>query len=705
MSRSIFFTLIVFASFFLINRIEAQSVDNSSIEDKVICGYQGWFNAYGDGSPVDRWVHWSRGIYQSNSGAPSPGEVTFEVYPDVTDYSDADLYQTGLGTLGDGRPAKLYSSYHQEVLQKHFQWMEQNGIDGVALQRFIAETYDGVFEANRDTVAVRLMRAAEERHRIFYIMYDISGFNGDQLSYLENDWSSTLVNGLHLTSSPAYAQNDGKPVVALWGIGFTHIQFTAAQSLELINWFKTNGYYVIAGTPTYWRQGINDSKPDFEEVYQALDMISPWTVGRYANTAEADNYRDNLLIPDRDYCSFHSIAYQPVLFPGFAWSNWNGGPVNEMPRVFGRLFWRQAYNIRESEIPAAYIAMFDEYDEGTAIAPGADSYLSVPNDQYFLTTSADGKYLSSDFYVRLAGEITRMIESDIPSDSIFSTSYSSNPVYFRTSLEPGYDALPDWSNTVDETTILTNVSGDGPGNIPECTVNTERSHTGSSAVRLKGIDNSASASYCYYKVFNVNIPVESDTYLHFWTYPENENGRHISIDLVMSDGSNLRDAGAEDTDGNSMHPGAGRGTINQWMETNCKIGDWLQGKTIDRILVAYDLGPETGEFSAFIDDIQIMNVESEPPVSHSELPNDESVYFSVYPNPSDKDMLTIHFALKDQTGIRLLTICDSGGRIQYQQEVESKSDIIIPVTDWNKGLYIVTLRNENSIMSQKILHY
>src|SRR5262249_2092782 len=63
-------------------------VSASTFLDKVTAGYQGWFTAKGDGSPIDGWTHWSR-------STPSAGNVTFELYPDTRDYADGDLYQTG----------------------------------------------------------------------------------------------------------------------------------------------------------------------------------------------------------------------------------------------------------------------------------------------------------------------------------------------------------------------------------------------------------------------------------------------------------------------------------------------------------------------------------------------------------------------------------------------------------------------------------
>ena len=73
----------------------------------------------------------------------------------------------------------------------------------------------------------------------------------------------------------------------------------------------------------------------------------------------------------------------------------------------------------------------------------------------------------------------------------------------------------------------------------------------------------------------------------------------------MTDGTTLRDSGATDLQGVSMHPGAERGTVNAWTRIQSRIGQWLAGKTIDRILVTYDYGPQTGDFRAFIDDLEV----------------------------------------------------------------------------------------------------
>ena len=607
MRKQITLAIILFALSNPLKLFSQTAPEASTIIGKTICGYQGWFSCYGDGSPVARWFHWSNGQYQSDNGKPAPGQTRFELYPDIEEYNTNSLFQTGYAAMGDGvTPSKLFSSYKEDVIQKHFQWMNQNGIDGIALQRFISETFDGVFKLNRDSIAARVKRQAENYGRIFYLMYDISGLDATKFDSIKTDWQNNMLAKLSLTSSPYYVHQNNKPVVCLWGFGFTDRQGNAAQCLDVINWFKANGCYVIGGVPTNWRTSTGDSKAGFNTVYDAYDRISPWSVGRFGDNTGADNFRNNYLVPDLTYCNSKNILYQPVIFPGFAWSNWNGGSQNQIPRNKGEFMWRQVYNIKQSGIGNMYVAMFDEYDEGTAIMKAADSYYEIPSNQYFLTTSADGTYLSSDFYLRLVGKATKVMNGTDALTVNVPVPYSVGPMWFRSGFEAKYDAGVAAADAPETTAGNINVIGyGGTANPPECGVVNEINNIGSNALRYAGRDNSSASSRYYYKVFDVDIPVDSITRLSFWTYPQQNLSRYVSVDLLMTDGSFLHNTAAVDVNGVSMHPSAGRGTVNTWTKTESYIGQWLNGKTIQRILIGYDHDAETGDFRGYIDDIVI----------------------------------------------------------------------------------------------------
>ncbi|UCJ05312.1 T9SS type A sorting domain-containing protein [Chitinophaga pendula] len=670
-----------------------------SVTGRVICGYQGWFNCYGDGSPVARWRHWSSGPFNSPNGSPAPGAVTFEAYPDVSEYPANTLFQTALGNLNNGQPARLFSSYPEATIDLHFKWMQQYGIDGVALQRFLGETRDGVFKAQRDSVTTRMRRAAEKYQRSFYIMYDMAA---DDTTFFKNDWLH-IENDLRATQSPYYAHQNGKPVICIWGFGFNHRLEAPAASLAIINWLKAKGYYVIGGVPTHWREGTGDSYASYSQVYKAFDMISPWSVGRFKENSGADDFRNNQLQPDLTFCNANNLAYQPVIFSGFAWSNWNGGPRNDFRRNKGEFFWRQLYNIKNLGMNTAYIAMFDEYDEGTNILKMADSYLSVPNNQYFLTSSAEGEYLSSDFYLRLAGQATKVLKGAAPLTTNVSIPFSNGPVWFRTSVETDYDAVPTWTNSADPSSVPRNIG------TPLCgTVTGETSHSGNTAIRISGADNAATGgSYHYFRVFDVNIPVNANTKLSFWTFPTNNISRFTSVDLVMTDGTTLRDIGATDQNGASMHPGAGHGTVNTWQRIQSNIGSWLNGKTIDRIMIAYDQTAATGAFKTYFDDIVISDdaqslLRTETTASHPGITAAIQDDIQVFPQPA-RSSATIKFG-KGWNGSGHMTILNASGAVISHRSVNiDQGQLICPVSNLPEGLYYVRISQEGKTTTQRLL--
>ena len=45
----------------LLVALAAQAADVSTLEGKVLLGYQGWFNCAGDGAPQNNWRSWARG--------------------------------------------------------------------------------------------------------------------------------------------------------------------------------------------------------------------------------------------------------------------------------------------------------------------------------------------------------------------------------------------------------------------------------------------------------------------------------------------------------------------------------------------------------------------------------------------------------------------------------------------------------------------
>ncbi|MFE0459900.1 discoidin domain-containing protein [Kitasatospora sp. NPDC058965] len=360
---------------------------------KVTVGYQGWFACPGDGAPIGAWWHWS----QNWSQAPSPSNNVIKAWPDSREFTGT--YRTAYPNLGNGGAATLFSSYDQQTIDTHVQWMRQNGCDTAALQRFNPNGSEG---PTRDAVTARLRSAAEAHGVKFYVMYDVSGWTAMQ-SEIKADWSGKM--SAH-TASAAYARQNGKPVVGIWGFGFNDANhpWDPATCADVVNWFKAQGCYVMGGVPTWWRLGNGDSRPGYLDVYHAFDMLSPWMVGRIGNAGDADNFYANATVPDLADCTAHGIDYQPCVLPG---------DLSARQRAHGDFMWRQFYNMTRAGVQSVYISMFDEFGEGNQIAKTAENQSQVPSGSGLLALDEDGTACSSDYYLRLTADGGRMLKGQL----------------------------------------------------------------------------------------------------------------------------------------------------------------------------------------------------------------------------------------------------------------------------------------------------
>ena len=402
---------------------------NNELKGKVVSGYQAWFRASND---LDSgWIHWSRGK------APSQGKPTFEMFPDTREYPDNILYNSGYPNLGDGRPSKLFSSRTAEAIDLHFSWAKDYGVDCLALQRFYSEIVPERLDSHYDKDHLKLVKASAEKHgRMFYIMYDFSGaakHGDDVVNGCTTDWV-IQVEEAGLLDSPNYACYNGKKIVCLWGLtGLDQWRYPSAKNaLALINWFKDRGYYVIGGFPDNEWSIVAD---DYADVYAAVDMISPWVVGRFTKGG-VEKWWAPVFKRESAYCEKYGKAYMPVAFPGFAWCSFVGGPANDIPRQSGQFFWDQVKFLAAKGIENIYLAMFDEYDEGTAFMKAAEDSSQIPmGDSYFQTLSVDGYWLSSDYYLRLAGAAGQVLRGEKALTDTPPVPHSQGPVYWRNGFE------------------------------------------------------------------------------------------------------------------------------------------------------------------------------------------------------------------------------------------------------------------------------
>lgn len=386
-------------------------IDTSTLTGKVVCGYQGWFGIPGDGTGRG-WVHLGRG------GKFAPGACSIEIWPDVSELPKEDRFPTDF-RFADGSIAEMFSSYRASTVMLHFKWMKDYGIDGALVQRFANEVRDPKALNQRNTVLRNARAAANQQGRGYAVMYDLSGMRSDNFEQVIEDWKN-LVERMKLGHDPrdkAHWQHNGKPLVAVWGIGFgDDRKYTLADCERLIDLMKNDqvygGFSVMLGVPYYWREQKGDcaKDSDLHRVLLKADILSPWAVGRFGADRPVDDQVKKAIAPDVAWCADKKKEYLPVLWPGFSWHNLRAGQAKfeQIPRQKGEFLWRQAVAAKQGGATMFYIAMFDEMDEGTAIFKTTNT--PPVGESPFLKDEG----LPSDHYLWLTGQVGKLLRGQLP---------------------------------------------------------------------------------------------------------------------------------------------------------------------------------------------------------------------------------------------------------------------------------------------------
>ncbi len=371
----------------------------------VMAGYQGWFNAPGDGA--DRgWYHYTK------EGQFKPGYCTIDIWPEMDEYEVQ--YETAF-KYADGSAAKTFSSYDESTVRLHFKWMKDYAIDGVFMQRFVGEVKGESGRNHFDKVLKSASKAALEYNRTIAVMYDLSGMQSEDTDVIIEDWKKLMqTHGFHKRSKYAnYLFNEGKPLVAIWGVGFNDGRKYNLDDIEkIIRFLKSDeggNCAVLLGVPTFWRELKHDCVEDekMHHIIQMADVVHPWMVGRF-NERRYPLFKP-LIAKDKEWCDNHDLKYMPVVFPGFSWYNmYPESKGSYIDRNKGEFFWKQLQGATSQGAEMIYVAMFDEVDEATAI---------------FKTTHrppvGESKFISlddtpSDHYLWLTGKAAEMLKNNQP---------------------------------------------------------------------------------------------------------------------------------------------------------------------------------------------------------------------------------------------------------------------------------------------------
>ncbi|RLP85681.1 ATP-binding protein [Micromonospora sp. BL4] len=141
--------------------------------------------------------------------------------------------------------------------------------------------------------------------------------------------------------------------------------------------------------------------------------------------------------------------------------------------------------------------------------------------------------------------------------------------------------------------------------------------TGLASLRYAGGAVDDGRSYATNRLFDVHIPVGPKTRLSYKIFPEYTGqdpgypSTFAAVDLHFTDGSYLSRLSPVDQHGYALTP-AGQGAskvlyAEQWNAVRADIGAIARGKTIDRILLAYDNPQATADtrFQGWLDDVAV----------------------------------------------------------------------------------------------------
>ncbi len=382
--------------------------DASTIHGRILCGYQGWFRCPGDGSQQG-WIHWSRDRTRLD-----PGTLSFEMWPDLAESAPGERFAAPGFSYPDGSPAALFSSAHPQTVSRHFRWMRDYGIDGAWLQHFVVDLPGGPaqdrYPSRRSTLEL-VAAAAHESDRVWALSYDISGMPAERLfEVLTDDWKKMVDE--KLVDHPCYLHERGLPVVQVWGFyrDSPGVAMTGELGERIIDFFHAAGRYrayLVGGGDWNWR---NNPDPKWRACYRRLDAYIPWNVGNYSTDAQGVKHATtSYWVDDRRECERNDTYWIPTVYPGFSWDNLKRQPADTsgIPRRGGQFYWEQFYELAQQGVDTAFVAMFDEVDEGTAIFKVTSQ---PPVEAHFVGYEG----LPNDWYLRLTGEGARMLRKERP---------------------------------------------------------------------------------------------------------------------------------------------------------------------------------------------------------------------------------------------------------------------------------------------------
>ncbi|KAF2172726.1 hypothetical protein M409DRAFT_16687 [Zasmidium cellare ATCC 36951] len=394
--------------------------DHAQLNGMTVFGYQAWYPTWDPNHQPQDQVHsndfkWFNPA-QGTPGPPNPpnSQVLTDTLPYVEDYP-SECWETTNFILANGSHAQFFNSYCTAVIEKHFQYMVQYGIDGVFVQRFFdaATPSNDYYNATLQALQT-IQQMAEKYNKYFAVEYDLSGktdaWGPDQyLTILQNDYNNVVKP---LFSSKSYIYNGTRPVVEIWGVAINNgTGPNGSKFKDIINRFQEapENPFMVAGVPHNWLDYKTRDPNGYWPAFQQADCIQPWPVGAFSTISDFQWSVQHELLPGKAQTDSWGIKFGGAFTPGGSNRNANTNATYQPPlgsRFNGTFYEEQLKSFSNGTVKAWFNfgAMFDEYTEGKpAIQPPSFKNLPTNPNPGFLGSDDDK---SPFYYMQLSGQYT-----------------------------------------------------------------------------------------------------------------------------------------------------------------------------------------------------------------------------------------------------------------------------------------------------------
>jgi hypothetical protein len=305
-----------------------------------------------------------------------------------------------------------------------------------------------------------------------------------------------------------------------------------------------------------------------------------------------------------------------------------------------------------------YIAMYDEYDEGTGIMKNASDYFDIPTDQWFVTASVDGYWLSSDFQLRTAGAAIKMMKGQIPLTNANPVAHSEGPIYYRNSFESRYLTAKDPQ--------FSGVYPIDPG--------------------FNNVEWLASNMSMY----DLKCEIVKTNLARTGEYAVNSQGIQANPFLLI-----------DDDEDRVWSPPSKTGTVGQWVDQSFVFGSGdLVGKTIIGVGLGYSADPNGGPgFEVYFDDIIIKDGDSIPPIAIVAKGKDAKTQKTAVLSMS-ANSLTLNIAYSGVYNVDIVSV--NGRVVRSFKNVNLKAGFNdLTLGNLSQGMYVIRISNKNNKVSLK----